>query len=113
MSSYFIYGKINFNVPLPPTYIREIWDYKNANVENIQRSVSGIDWNFIFQEKSVNQKVNILNECLSNVFYNFIPNKKIEFNYKDLPWMTEIVKSKLREHSNLVKRYYKNGKKKY
>ena len=25
--------------------------------------------------------------------------------------MTEIVKSKLREHSNLVKRYYKNGKK--
>ena len=27
------------------------------------------------------------------------------------PWMTEIVKSKLRERSNLVKRYYKNGKK--
>ena len=26
--------------------------------------------------------------------------------------MTEIVKSKLRERSNLVKRYYKNGKKK-
>ena len=25
--------------------------------------------------------------------------------------MREIVKSKLREHSNLVKRYYKNGKK--
>ena len=27
--------------------------------------------------------------------------------------MTEIVNSKLRERSNLVKRYYKNGKKKY
>ena len=25
--------------------------------------------------------------------------------------MTEIIKSKLRERSNLIKRYYKNGKK--
>ena len=38
-----ICGKINFNVPLPPPYIREVWDYKNAKVGNIQQSVSGID----------------------------------------------------------------------
>ena len=106
-----IYGKINFNVPLPPLYIREVWDYKNAKVENIQQSVSGIDWNFIFQGKTVNQKVNILNECLLNVFHNFILNKKIKFNYKDPPWMTEIVKSKLRERFNLVKQYYRMVKK--
>ena len=71
-----IYGKINLNVPLPPPYIREVWEYKNAKVENIQRSVSGIDWNFILQGKTVNQKVNILNECLLNLFHNFISNKK-------------------------------------
>ena len=105
-----IYGKINFNVPLPPPYIPEVWNYKNAKVENIQQSVSGINWDFIFQGKTVNQKVNILNECLLNVFHNFVLNKKIKFNYKDPPWMSEIVKSKLRERSNLVKRYYKNGK---
>ena len=106
-----IYGKINFNVPFPPPYIREVWDYKNAKVENIQQSVSGIDLDSTFQGKAVNQKVNILNECLLNVFHNFIPNKKIKFNYKDPPWMTETVKSKLREGSYLVKRYYKNVKK--
>ena len=108
-----IYGKINFNVSLPPPYIGEAWDYKNANVENIQQSVSGIDWDCMFQGKTVNQNVDILNECLLNVFHNFLPNKKIKFNYKDPPWMTENVKSKLRERSNLVKRYYKNGKKYY
>ena len=43
--------------------------------------------------------------------HNFTPNKKIKFNYRDPLWMTEIVKSKLRERSNSVKRYYKNGKK--
>ena len=106
-----IYGKNNFNAPLPPPYIREVWDYKNAKVENIQQSVSGIDRDFMFQGKTVNQKLNFLNECLLNVFRNFIPNQKVKFNYKDPPWMTETVKSKLRERSDLVKRYYKNGKK--
>ena len=43
-----IYGKISFNVPLPPPYIREVLDCKNAKVANIQQSISGIDWGFIF-----------------------------------------------------------------
>ena len=38
-----IFRKINFNIPFPPPYIREVWDYKNAKVENIQQSISGID----------------------------------------------------------------------
>ena len=88
-----IYGKINFNVPLPPPYIRDVWDYKNAKVANIQQSVSGIDWDFNFQGKTINRKVNILHECLLDVFHNFIPSKKIKFHYKDPPWMTETVKS--------------------
>ena len=95
MRNVIIIGKINFNVPLPPPYIREVckvWDYKNAKEENIQQSVSGIDWDFIFQRKTVNQKFNILNECLLNVFHNFISNNKVKFNYKDL--LTEIAKSK-------------------
>ena len=25
-----IYGKINIRVPLSPTYVREVWDYKNS-----------------------------------------------------------------------------------
>ena len=77
-----IYGKINSNVLLPPPYICEVCDYNNAKVENVQQSVSIIDWNFIFQGKTVDQKVNVLNKCLLNVFHNFISNKKIKFNYK-------------------------------
>ena len=32
-----IYGTWNLNVPLSPPYYREIWDYKHANTENIQK----------------------------------------------------------------------------
>ena len=33
-----IYGTFNLNVPLPPPYYREIWDYEHPNTENIQKS---------------------------------------------------------------------------
>ena len=56
--------KANFTVPLPVSYIPDVWDYKNAKRENIHNSVSSIDWDFIFQGKTVNKKVNILNKCL-------------------------------------------------
>ena len=34
-----IFVKISANMSLPPSYIREVWDYKNANVERIQKSI--------------------------------------------------------------------------
>ena len=80
-----IYGIINFNARLPPSYLREIWDYKNANVNHIQSAVSSVDWEFLFCGANVNKKVEILNECLKNIFHNFIPNRIIKGIYKDCP----------------------------
>ena len=57
---------IDFKVPLPPTYLREVCDYKNANVNHIQSAVSSTDWEFLFREANVNKKVDILNESLKN-----------------------------------------------
>ena len=97
-----IYGIIDFKVPLLPPYLREVWDYKNANVNHIQSAVSSIDWDFIFHGANVNKKVDILNECLKNIFHNFIPNRIIKCNYRDPPWMTDVIKSKLKERSYLT-----------
>ena len=76
--------------------MREIQEYNNAKVENIQQSASGIDWDFIFQGKTVNQKVNILNEYLLNIFRNCIPNTKTKFNYKDLSWVDRSCKEQIK-----------------
>ena len=55
--------------------------------------------------------INIFNDCLLNAFYSFIPSKKVKIHYKNPLWMGDFVKCKLWEHSNLVKWYYKDGKK--
>ena len=35
-----IFEKINFNIPLPPPFYRDIWDYERVNAEMIQKSNS-------------------------------------------------------------------------
>ena len=39
-----IYGTLNFDIPLPPPYYRDVWDYKHANTESIQKTISTFDW---------------------------------------------------------------------
>ena len=120
--------------------MREVWDYKNANVNPIQIAFSSIDWEFLFHGTNVNKKVDILNECLKNIVHDFIPNKIIKCNvnkkvdilneclknivhdfipnriiksnYRDPPWMTDLIKIKLKERSYLTKTYNKYGKRK-
>ena len=37
-----IYGKINICVSLPPTYVREVWYYKKAIIENMKKVTSNL-----------------------------------------------------------------------
>ena len=71
-----IYGKINIRVRLPPTYVLEVWDYKKANIKNIKKAVSKLNWNKAFENPSVDEKVELLSKTLLNIFRNYIPNKK-------------------------------------
>ena len=72
-----------------PNYSREVWDYKNANVEEIQKSVSIFNWKKSFENFSTNQKVGLLNNTLLNIFCNCIPNKIVKCSYRNPPWITK------------------------
>ena len=80
-----IYGKINIHVPLPPTYVREVWDYEKANIEHIKKAISNFDWNKAFENLSVDEKVYFLNKTLLNIFRNYISNKKNKCEYRQPP----------------------------
>ena len=107
-----IYDKINIRVPLPPTYVRKVWDYEKTNIERIKKAVSNFDWNQAFENLSVHEKVDFLNKTLLNIFRSYIPNKKIKCGYRQPPWMTDIIKKSLKESCKLTKYFYKNGQKK-
>ena len=47
-----IYGTLNFHISLPRPYFREIRNYKNANIECIQKLIYNIDWIRAFQNQN-------------------------------------------------------------
>ena len=77
------------------------------DVHNIQQSIADIDLEFLFQGTADNRKVEILGESLNNTFHNYIPNKIIKCDYKELPSMSEVIKSKLNEPSKLARTFFK------
>ena len=107
-----IYGKIDIRVPLPPKYVRKVWDYSKADVQNIKKSIKEFNWGKTLESLSIDSKVDLLNETLLNIFRNYIPNKKIKCDYRQPPWMTNNIKRSLKERSKLTKCYYKNSQKK-
>ena len=91
------YSRINIRVPLPPTHLREVWDYKKAYIEKIKLAISIFNWNKVFENLSVDETVELLNKTSLNIFKNYIPNKKIKCDYRQPQWMTDkIIKKSLK-----------------
>ena len=82
-----IFGKIDIHVPLPPPYVREVWDFSKAHAENIKKAISSFNWNKAFENLSIDAKIELLNGTLLNIFRNYIPNKKIKCDYCQPPCM--------------------------
>ena len=106
-----IFGKVDIRVPLPPIFVREVWDYSKANAELIKKAISNFNWDNVFKDLSVDEKVVLLNETLLNIFRNYILNKKIKCDYSQPPWMTDKIKTLLRDRYKLTTTFYKNGQK--
>ena len=103
-----IYGTLNFNIPLPPPCFREVWDYKNAYIECIQKSIYTFDWTRSLENRNCNEKSKILSETLLNIFHNFIPYKTKRIDYKTPEWINRSIKLFLKKRSKLTKRYHCN-----
>ena len=98
-----ICGKIDIRVPLPPVYVCEVWDYNNANAENTKKAVSNFNFNRVFENLSVDEKVELLHETLLNIFRKYIPNKTIKCDHRQL---TDNIKKSLTQRSKLTKIFY-------
>ena len=70
-----IYAKVNLKIYYPPPYDRLVWDYSKAELTNIRKSFSQINWYNALKDLNVNDQVEYLSSCILNVFSNFVPNK--------------------------------------
>ena len=79
-----IHCTFNLNIVYPPPYQRLLWNYKRADVTNIQKALELVNWGRLLDNKNVDSQVLILNDIILKVFRNFLPNKYVICYDKDL-----------------------------
>ena len=99
---------MNFNVTLPPPYYGEIWVYKHANTENIQKAISMFDPHKAFKNKNTNEMTRILTDTLMNIFnfqktkiFNPHKTKKLDCRYPES--MNSFIISSLKNERSTLK----------
>ena len=80
-----IYAKFNLKIQYPPSYTREVWDYQDSNDDLIRRAINRFNWERVFDNKNVDEKVLTFNKTILNILSNFIPHKLIVCDNKNPP----------------------------
>ena len=76
--------------------MRLVWDFKRANISSIRKAIKMVDLRFMFLNKNVHKQVSVFDNTLMNTFSNYISNKYIATDDRDLPWMNETIKNKIK-----------------
>ena len=97
---------------LQPRYSKSKSTEDLPSKKAINKTISYFNCTKAFENLSVDETVEALNETLLNIYRNYIPNKKIKCNYCQPSWMTDNIKKSLKERSKLTEKFYKNGQRK-
>ena len=90
-----VFAKFNLKICYPPPYSRQVWYFKEAEIDLIRRALNDSNWERAFSNTNVNEKVCIFNKSVLNVLSNFIPHETIFCDDKDPPWFNSQIKSLL------------------
>ena len=82
-------------------------ELQKANTESIRKSLESVNWKTLFNSKTVNKQVSILNETIINNFSNFVPNIRVTFDDSDPPWVNDFIKNKIKWKQQIYKTYQK------
>ena len=78
-----MFARFNLKVVFPLPYEREVWHFKEANVDLIRKAINGFQWEKSFQNMNVNDMVHLFNRAIK-IYY------VISFHMKQSHVMTEI-----------------------
>ena len=92
----------------PPPYERNVWHYKQTNIELIRRAIDNFGRNRAFDNVSLNRQVSMFNDSILKVISNFIPEETIICDDRDPPWISSKTKKVIHVKNKEHKKYINN-----
>ena len=105
-----VFSKLNLKIKYPPFYEQLAWDYKNADLQSINKAIEMFNREKLSQNKNIHDQLKLFNEKIVNIVSNYIPNKCITCNGKDSPWLNDHIKRLINQKNEIFKKYLKNGR---
>ena len=81
---------------------RVIWDFENADFEQLRDNLKNENWNFI-DDMDINESTDTFTEKLMNNARLSIPNKECTIRFDDPPWMHNEIRKQIRKRKRLHK----------
>ena len=94
-----IFAKFDLRIFYPP-YERNVWHYKQANIELIRQAIDNFDWNRALDNVNPNRQVSIFNDTILNIS-NFIPHETIIYDDRDPGSIAKSKKSYMKKIKNI------------
>ena len=105
-----IYAKFNLKIEYPPPYERLVWNYSKADITSIQKSASQFNWENSFMYLTLDEKIDLFNSTLLNIFSNYCPSKTIACDDSEPPWLSDDIKTMIKEKDNAFIQYQRSSK---
>jgi hypothetical protein len=91
-------------------YLREIWDYKKGDFENLVKELKDVPWRVGLETfEDIEDITNYWVTSFIDLCKTKIPNRTIKIRPKDKPWMTRAVKICIRKRNRAYKRFKRTG----
>ena len=84
-----VFVTLKLPVPLSSCVKRTVWDYKNAEWEQLVSELESWDWSFI-DNVSVDDCTELLTSTIIEAAQRSIPQRKIEEHKRTHPWMNDV-----------------------
>ena len=101
---------INLLIEHPPSYHRLIWYCSNADILNIRKSISSINWSHLFSDNHIDIIIIIFLKSVLNFFKSFVPNRHVVFDNKEPVWMNQSIKQLIKKRDSFFSKYQSQGR---
>ena len=105
-----IYGEMNIHLYKSPCLKRDVWNFSNVDILNLNRELDQVDWSlFLVNESDIDVVYEKWYRTFRCIVEKYIPFKTVTIRPNDKPWMNGRIRLSIRKRNRFLKMHNKKS----